>query len=70
MSSLSSESPTRSPRPVGEWHGHYDVAERRRGSGGSGSGLLIFGLAAVALGAAAWYYLGPDVRRYLKMRSM
>jgi hypothetical protein len=28
------------------------------------------GLAVVGLGALAWYYLGPDLRRYLKIRNM
>jgi hypothetical protein len=35
-----------------------------------GPGLLTFGLAALGLGALAWYYLGPDLRRYMKIRSM
>ncbi len=33
-------------------------------------GLLAFGLAGLALGALAWYYLGPDLKRYLKVKSM
>jgi hypothetical protein len=31
---------------------------------------MIGGLALLALGGLAWYYLGPDVRRYLKIRNM
>jgi hypothetical protein len=27
-------------------------------------------VAAGVLGALAWYYLGPDLRRYLKIRNM
>ncbi len=34
------------------------------------SGLLLGGLAVVAVGALAWYYLGPDLMRYMKIRSM
>ncbi len=32
--------------------------------------LALAGLAAVGLGVLAWYYLGPDIKRYLKIRSM
>lgn len=38
--------------------------------GGGLSGWMIGGLALLALGGLAWYYLGPDVRRYLKIRNM
>jgi hypothetical protein len=52
--------------------------ERRRHSGMSreggirrgGNGLLLAGLAVVGFGALALYYLGPDLRRYLKIRNM
>ncbi|HTU92200.1 MAG TPA: hypothetical protein VMF69_19110 [Gemmataceae bacterium] len=33
-------------------------------------GLLLAGLAVLGLGAFAWYYLGPDLQRYLKIRRM
>ena len=33
-------------------------------------GLLIAGLTVLGLGALAWYFWGPDLRRYLKIRSM
>ncbi len=33
-------------------------------------GLMVAGLLAVGIGALAWYYLAPDVRRYMKIRSM
>ncbi|HLH28490.1 MAG TPA: hypothetical protein VKW77_06215 [Acidimicrobiales bacterium] len=36
----------------------------------SNRGFLIAGLAAIGLGVLAWQYLGPDLRRYLKIRSM
>ncbi len=32
--------------------------------------LVVAGLAVVGLGALAWYYLGPDLQRYLKLRNM
>jgi hypothetical protein len=31
---------------------------------------LLTGLAVVGLGLVAWSYLGPDLRRYLKMTNM
>lgn len=34
------------------------------------SSLLLTGLAVVAVGALAWYYLGPDLVRYMKIRNM
>jgi hypothetical protein len=51
-----------------DWEGRYHPAERR--GGGLPSGLLLGGLLAVGLGALAWYYLGPDLRRYMKIKSM
>ena len=32
--------------------------------------LMVAGLVVLGLGCLAWYYLGPDVRRYMKIRSM
>jgi hypothetical protein len=31
---------------------------------------MVAGLGAVGLGALAWYYLGPDLRQYMKIRGM
>ena len=43
----------------------------RKGDGGpSSSGLLLTGAVVVGAVALAWYYLGPDLIRYMKMRSM
>jgi hypothetical protein len=58
-------------RPGDEGRGPYDVEGRGRGRrSGPGTGLLIAGLAAAGLGLLAWNYLGPDLRRYLKIRNM
>jgi hypothetical protein len=32
--------------------------------------LLVTGAVVVGLGLLAWYYVGPDLRRYLKIHSM
>jgi hypothetical protein len=32
--------------------------------------LLVTGLVVVGIGALAWYYLGPDLKRYMKIQSM
>jgi hypothetical protein len=34
------------------------------------TGLLIAGVVVVGLGFLAWSYLGPDLRRYMKIHSM
>lgn len=34
------------------------------------STMLILGLVAIGVGALAWAYLGPDLRRYAKIQSM
>jgi hypothetical protein len=51
-----------------EGRGYYLVEERR--SRGLSPALVVGGLAVLGLGALAWYYLGPDIRRYMKIRSM
>jgi hypothetical protein len=61
---------TESPDPGRTWRGPENALERHSSSGGLGTGLLVTGLAAVALGALAWYYFGPDLRRYIKIERM
>jgi hypothetical protein len=72
MSRLTPEQEARLGRPAGdEWRDGAALAERvgleRVPSGG---GMLLLGLAAVGLGFLAWYYLGPDLKRYMKIRNM
>jgi hypothetical protein len=43
---------------------------RRTDQGGSTTGLLITGALVVGLGYLMWTYLGPDLKRYLKIHSM
>jgi hypothetical protein len=57
------------PAPQGNWQGGYAPAERQD-SGGLPAGLLIGGLVVVGLGLLAWYYMGPDLVRYMKIRNM
>ena len=69
MSRAMSENEAREARPaVEQGRGRYDLTER--GRGGLSPGLLVAGLAAVGLGVLAWYYLGPDLVRYMKIRNM
>lgn len=69
MSRLTGENQGRLPASAsGEGRGRYPIRERTNGS--STLPLLLAGLAVVGLGAMAWSYLGPDLRRYLKIRSM
>lgn len=42
----------------------------RRSDGASSSNLLITGLVLAGAAALAWYYFGPDLVRYMKIRSM
>jgi hypothetical protein len=48
----------------------YRMPGRYRENDSSSTALWVTGLAAVGLGALAWYYLGPDLIRYLKIRRM
>jgi hypothetical protein len=68
MSRLTSENEARLSRSPHEEGRRYDLAERERP--GLPAGLLVAGLAAVGLGVLAWYYLGPDLVRYMKIRNM
>ena len=70
MSRMTPEYQAGSVRAQGEdWEGRQYPAGRRGGEGFP-TGLVVGGLLVVGLGALAWYYLGPDLRRYLKIRSM
>jgi hypothetical protein len=42
----------------------------REQSSGLSQALLIGGLLALGLGLLGWYYVGHDVKRYLRIRSM
>lgn len=53
----------------GDWPQHYP-AERAYPARQGGPDVFRVGMAAVGLGALAWYYFGPDVVRYLKIREM
>lgn len=70
MSRMTPEYQSGSVRAQGEDGGRYYPAERGGGGGGFPTGILLGGLLAVGLGALAWYYLGPDLRRYMKIKSM
>lgn len=58
------------PSPTEPWRGRAAVAQTSAKGGGISTGWLIAGLAVVGLGALAWYYLGPDLKRYMKIRNM
>jgi hypothetical protein len=65
---MATASETQARYQVDEGQGrHYLTAQS---SGGVSGKLLLSGLAVVGLGVLAWYYLAPDVRRYLKIHNM
>jgi hypothetical protein len=69
MSSVTPDRLRPAQRQGGEWRGDYQPALRRE-SGGPPWGLLVGGLVVVGLGVLAWNYLGPDLKRYMKIRNM
>jgi hypothetical protein len=71
MSRLTTEHPANLSRVAGEeWRERPRYLERRY-SQRLPSGWLLGGLvAAGVLGGLALYYLGPDLRRYMKIRNM
>jgi hypothetical protein len=56
----------------GEQHGTLYVLELTGWSSPVGPplGLLVVAAAVLGLGFLAWTYLGPDLRRYMKIHSM
>jgi hypothetical protein len=69
MTSLASGTQSRT-QERDDWQERYGLTRRRPQAGGSSWGLMISGAAAVGLGLLAWYYLGPDLRRYIKIERM
>ncbi len=70
MTNVAPGYPVQQPQQGGSgWSPHANFAPsmyRERSS----NGLLFAGIAVIALGAVAWHYLGPDFRRYMKIRDM
>lgn len=48
----------------------YRALDRYRHQNGSSAAFWVTGLTVLGLGALALYYLGPDLKRYLKIRHM
>ncbi len=57
-------------RSEGHGWGRRSAPARRAELFGPHTGLVIAGLAAVGLGILAVKYVGPDLRRYIKLRNM
>ncbi len=70
MSSLTSERQRGSLREEEDGRGGYSRPVERQESGSVPWGLIIGGLVVGGLAAMAWSYLGPDVRRYIKISNM
>ena len=67
MSLLKSERGSWLAEPGIDWR---RPLSRRRDRRDSQAKLLIAGVVVVGLGWLTWNYLGPDVKRYLKIHSM
>ena len=70
MSTAGPDSLRQNRLPAEDWREGYQPAGQMMMPAGPGLGLLLGGLALVGLGALAWAYLGPDIRRYIKMNQM
>ncbi len=46
------------------------LSRRTTHHGGPSPALLITGVVVIGLGFLAWTYLGPDLRRYIKIHNM
>jgi hypothetical protein len=64
MASLRSEIESRLPN---DWR--HPLTRRSPRSDASAK-LLLAGVAVVGVGLLTWHYLGPDLKRYLKIHSM
>jgi hypothetical protein len=70
MLRLTSEPREDLSRPADNGWGERSAVSEWRRAGGPPVGLLVAGVAIVGLGILAWTYLGPDLKRYLKIHSM
>jgi hypothetical protein len=52
-----------------DWRERTGLA-RRADRGGLSPSVLITGAVVIGLGYLAWTYLGPDLKRYMKIRDM
>jgi hypothetical protein len=55
---------------TGDGWGRGRLLSRRDEPFGNARGVLIAGAVVVGAGLLAWHFLGPDVRRYMKIHSM
>jgi hypothetical protein len=67
MARLTSELRSRLPSPPEDWRRPLSRRASRRDPN---TGLLIAGAVVVGVGLLTWHYLGPDLKRYLKIHSM
>jgi hypothetical protein len=70
MSAVIPDDVREAQRRAEDWRTDYRRMMPRRDSGGLTPAFLVTGLVVVGLGLMAWQYLGPDLRRYLKISNM
>jgi hypothetical protein len=69
MTSLASSTQYR-PQEREDLQERYGLSRRRTQGSGPSLGLMISGVAAIGLGLLAWYYFGPNLRRYIKIERL
>jgi hypothetical protein len=67
MAGLMSERGSWLPATPHDWRHPLAGRERRRDSQTT---LLIVGAVVIGVGLLTWHYLGPDLKRYLKIHGM
>jgi hypothetical protein len=69
MSSETSDRIRTAPRAMGDWEAGYPYRGHQVHNGHT-PGLILTSLVMLGLGAVAWNYFGPDLRRYIKLSKM
>jgi hypothetical protein len=70
MSSVMQDNVRSTQHQGDEWRQRYESPAHRREFPGLSWGVMATGLVVAGLAIMAWSYLGPDVRRYIKIQSM
>jgi hypothetical protein len=70
MSSVLPDNMRSAQRQGEDWQAVYPPPAPQRNVGGPPWRLLLTGLVVVGVGLMCWNYLGPDIKRYIKISNM